>query len=145
MVYRKGISAVVFKRKGKNVRFLLLHRFQNWTGWEFLKGGLKNRENEESCLKRELREETGVRKYLSAEIDYRYGYRWNKEYVKDNNTYHGASFTLFVVEDKDKTDRVRIDKCEHSGYRWVDGRKAVKMLTYANQRKALRFVLSHYF
>jgi 8-oxo-dGTP pyrophosphatase MutT (NUDIX family) len=145
MVYRKGISAIVFRRKGKKARFLLLHRTQNWTGYEFLKGGRKGSEKEESCLKREVREETGIKKYLSVRTAYSYRYPWPKWFVKDNCRFSGAHFQLFVVEDLEKTDRIRIDRHEHSGYLWTDGRKALRLITHSDQRRAMRFVLSHYF
>ncbi len=145
MVYRKGVSAVVFRRKGKKTVFLVLHRKLNWTGHEILKGGLDGKETEDRCLKRELREETGIRRYRCVRTEYEYKYPWTKAYIKDKNTYHGAHFRLFIVEDLDKGDRIRIDAREHSGYGWVTGNKALKMLTYNDQKKALKFVLKNYF
>jgi len=142
--YRKGVSAIVFKRKKQPV-FLVLHRKLNWTGHEIMKGGLNGRETEDHCLKRELREETGIRKYRYVKTEYEYKYRWTREYMKDNNTYRGAHFRLFIVEDLDKGSKIRIDKREHSGYNWVTAKKALKMLTYKDQRDALRFVLKNYF
>ena len=145
MVYRKGVSAIVFKRKGKKAVFLVLHRKLNWAGYEIMKGGLMARESEEHALGRELREETGIRKYRHVKTGYEYGYSWTKAFIKDNTTYRGAHFRLFIVEDLDKSDRVRIDKNEHSDYNWVTAKKALKMLTYKDQRDALRFVLKNYF
>jgi len=145
MVYRKGVSAIVFKRKGKKTVFLVLHRKLNWNGVEIMKGGLMARESEEHALGRELREETGIRRYRYVRTEYEYEYPWTKAYIKDKNTYHGAHFRLFIVEDLDKSDRIKIDKREHSGYGWVNGSKALKMLTYNDQEKALKFVLKNYF
>jgi len=145
MRYRKGISAIVFKRDGKKVKFLLLHRFKNWTGYEFLKGGLKGKEKEENGLKRELKEETGIKRLRYVRTGHSYSYRWPKWFVKDNYRFHGASFHLFIVEDLDRTDRIRIDRREHIGYLWADGKKALRLITHSDQRKALRFVLSNYF
>ena len=144
MKYRKGVSAIVFRREDRPV-FLVLHRKLNWKGYEILKGGLKGSESEDSCFKRELREETGIRKYCFVKTRYEYRYPWTKEYLKDNKKFHGAHFMLFVVMDLDKSDRIRIDKNEHSGYSWVTAKKALKMLTYKDQRDALRFVLKNYF
>jgi len=142
--YRRGASAIVFRRKN-GLKLLILHRKLNWTGYEILKGGLKGRESEDNCLKRELREETGIRKYRHVETGYEYRYSWTKAFIKDNNTYRGAHFRLFIVEDLDKSGRIRIDRNEHSGYSWVTAKKALKMLTYKDQRDALRFVLKNYF
>ena len=141
--YRKGISAVVFRRR--KPLFLVLHRKLNWKGYEIMKGGLKGKETEEHALKRELEEETGIRKYRHVRTEYEYGYPWTKAYIKDNNAYRGAHFQLFIVEDLDRSDRIRTDKREHSGYSWVTGKKALKMLTYGDQKRAMRFVLKNYF
>jgi len=142
--YRKGVSAIVFKRKKQPV-FLVLRRKLNWRGYEIMKGGLKGNEGEENCLKRELKEETGIRHYCFVKTGYEYKYRWTRDYIKGNNKFNGAHFRLFVVMNLDKGDRIKVDKREHSGYRWVTAKKALKMLTYNDQRKALRFVLRSYF
>lgn len=144
MKYRKGVSAIVFKRKKQPV-FLVLHRKLNWTGVEIMKGGLMARESDDHCLKRELREETGIRHYCFVKTKYEYKYRWTRDYIKDNNKFNGAHFRLFIVMDLDKSDKITIDKREHSGYSWVTAKKALKMLTYKDQRDALRFVLKNYF
>jgi 8-oxo-dGTP pyrophosphatase MutT (NUDIX family) len=142
--YRKGVSAIVFRREDRPV-FLVLHRKLNWKGYEILKGGLKGSESEDHCLRRELREETGIRHYCFVKTGYEYKYRWTRDYIKDNGRFQGAHFRLFVVMDLDKSDKIRIDKNEHSGYTWATAKKALKMLTYKDQRDALRFVLNNYF
>ena len=141
MKYRKGVSAVVF-REGK---VLVFRRKLNWTGWEILKGGKKGKEPDERAMRRELREETGIRKFKLVKTKYTYKYPWKKSYVKDNHTFDGAHFRLFLIENLESTDRIRIDRREHAGYRWVTAKTALKMLTYSDQRKALRFVLRNYF
>lgn len=144
MKYRKGVSAIVYRR-ARQPMFLVLHRKLNWTGHEILKGGLKGRETEDHCLRRELREETGIRRYRHVKTGYAYRFPWPRWYVKDDHKFNGASFRLFIVEDLDKGSGIRIDKNEHSGYRWATGKKALKLLTYDDQKKALRFVLKNYF
>ena len=57
---RKGVSAVVFRARGKVPEFLILHRIKRWKGWELLKGGRRSRENPLDTLKRELMEEIGA-------------------------------------------------------------------------------------
>ena len=60
--YRKYVFIVLFIKR-KHPLFLILHRTKNWSGWELSKGGLKDNETEIKCLKREIREETGTRKF----------------------------------------------------------------------------------
>jgi len=144
MKYRKGVSAVVFRREQKPL-FLVLHRKLNWKGYEFLKGGMRGNEKERNCLMREMGEETGIRRYCFVRTEYAYKYPWSKEYKKDNKKFHGAHFRLYLVEDFDISRRIKIDRNEHSGYRWTDARTALKLVTYQDQKDALRFVIKNYF
>jgi 8-oxo-dGTP pyrophosphatase MutT (NUDIX family) len=141
--YRKYIAAVVFKRTLHEPRFLLLHRVQNWGGWEYVKGGLLPDESEAHCLKRELREETGahqIKKSVRTPVVIRY--RWPRWYMKDRKLFHGAIQRLYVVEIADRA--VHIDRREHDRFKWVTAKQALKMLTYPNTRKSLRYVLKKY-
>jgi 8-oxo-dGTP pyrophosphatase MutT (NUDIX family) len=141
MKYRKGVSAIVFRGN----KFLILKRKLNWIGWEILKGGKKGNEPDERAMCRELREETGIRRCKCTKTSYNYKYPWKKSYVKDKNTFDGAHFRLFLIENLDKTDKIKIDKLEHSAYKWATAKTALKMITYSDQRKAFRFALRNYF
>jgi 8-oxo-dGTP pyrophosphatase MutT (NUDIX family) len=140
--FRKGVFAVVFI-KNKKPEFLIFHRIKNWRGWEFLKGGIKENENEAECLKREIAEETGAKKYkIFARTRYMIRYRWPREYMKDNRKFHGAEGRLYVVQLYNK--KIKIDRTEHDKYKWVDEKKALKYLTYLNLRNALKYVLRNH-
>jgi len=140
--YRKYVFAVVFF-KNKKYEFLLFHRKKNWKGWEFLKGGIMENENELKCLKREIKEETGSRKFrILHKTKYFIKYRWSRGYRKDHRTFHGASGRVFVVQLSSK--KIRIDKSEHSGFKWLDSRQTLKYLTHANLKHAFKYVLRNY-
>lgn len=139
MAHRKGIAAVVFRRKRKP-EFLLLHRILNWSGYEFPKGGRKAGESEADCLAREMQEELGTKKYrVAAKTDYRIEYGWLKKYKKDGKQYRGVSYRLFVVEFLG--DKIKYDPVEHDDFVWANAKKAHEMLTYNDQKEALIYAL----
>ena len=129
---RKGVAAVVFKRNGGKTKFLLLKRKKNWKGWEWLKGGCKKGENEDSCLKRELKEETGVSKFKAKKTKYFHKFSYPKLLVKDGRRYGGAKHRLFLVEIL--SDKIKFDDKEHSGFKWVNKKKALKLITWRDQK-----------
>lgn len=50
----------------------------------------------------------------------------------------GQTFSLYAVEIK--KEKIRLDKLEHSDYKWVSFKKAIKMLKWSNQKKSLEIV-----
>jgi 8-oxo-dGTP pyrophosphatase MutT (NUDIX family) len=141
MKFRKYIFAVVFV-KDKKTKFLVFHRIKNWKGWELLKGGLKDDENEAQCLKREIVEETGAKKYKIFKIKYRIKYKWPRSYIKDHHKFRGADGKLYMIQLFSK--KVKIDKTEHDKFKWVDKKYILKYLTYLNQRNAVKYVLKNH-
>jgi len=139
MRYRSGICAIIFLRKEQ--KFLIFHRIKNWSGWEFLKGGIRAGETEEECLKRELEEETGSKKYkIIVRMPYEIKYSWTKEYVKDHHKWIGTSNRLYLIEFFDR--RIKIDKEEHDGFRWV--KNPEKYLTYDNLKVAFKYFVKQF-
>lgn len=140
--YRKYIFTVVFL-KNKKYEFLVFHRKKNWAGWEFLKGGLMDKENEMQCLKREIKEETRSKKFkIVHKTRYFIKYRWKKGFRKDNHVFHGAKGRVFVVQLFSK--QIGIDRREHDGFRWLNSRQTLKYLTHANLKHAFKYVLRNY-
>ncbi len=141
-IYRKYVFAIVFLRD-KTTKLLLLHRMKNWEGWEFLKGGVLPGERELNCLKREIKEETGKRRYkLIAKTQHIIKYKWPKGFVKDNHIYHGAVGNLFLVEVFDK--KIKVDRNEHDEFKWVDKKDFLKLLTHNERKRAFNFILKKY-
>lgn len=131
---RKGICAVVFRRKGKAVQFLLLHRILHWNGWEFPKGGLKKKETQLHALKRELLEEIGFNCFLKA----------RKIPVKleffDSARNRKVEMQAFLVEFP-LSAKISISQNfpkEHSSIKWVSKQHALKLLSFENQKKVFR-------
>ncbi len=143
MRYRKAVFIVTYRKarprfcKSYTILYLVLKRKLHWTGWEFPKGGMENGENLTSSVKRELEEETGQITSNIKKFKEEGKYRYDKEYP-DRKGIIGQTYTLFSAELKSK--KIKLDKKEHSDYKWLSFKKAEKILTWKNQKECLRIV-----
>lgn len=142
--YRKSIFLAVYARKKeKQIEYLLLKRKLHWRGWEFPKGGIENKETIKHFVFRELKEETGLfpKKPLNIINHHKSGrFLYDKE-LKNRPGIIGQTYKLYSVEVNKK--KVKINKnpdSEHEGYKWVDYKKALKMLRWPNQITCLKKV-----
>ena len=136
--YRRGIFIVTYRRKKDGeIEYLLLKRKLHWKGWEFCKGGCESGEKTKVCVLRELKEETG-QKAISVSTYKKSGKYKYKTSIGGRPGIIGQNYNLFSAEIKDK--KIKFDKEEHSGFKWVSFDKAIKMLTFTNQRICLRIV-----
>ena len=135
MKYRKGFFIVTYSRTKKGIKYLVLKRKLHWRGWEFPKGGLENRESIKNGIKREIKEETGKLPFNIKKFNVSGKYKYEKE-LKDRKDLDGQTYILYSVEIK--PDSIKIDKKEHFDYQWLNFEKALKKLTWPNQRKCLR-------
>ena len=134
--YRQAIFVIVYSIVNNKPQYLLLKRKLHWKGWEFPKGGKRFYETDSMTLKRELKEETGLKIIsIKNKLKISEGYDYDKEY-SDRKKFKGQKYkTLFIVEvEKEKP---RLDKLEHSNYKWVDFKTATRILTWENQKRLL--------
>jgi len=135
--YRKSVQIVVYKIETGKIFYLILHRKKHWNGFEFPKGGIEKGESELDAVKRETKEEAGlkIKKIL------RYNVRGKFDYPRelaDRKGFIGQSYRLFSAEVF--PGRVKIDKHEHSGYEWLGFKGAIKKLTHQEQKDCLKVV-----
>jgi len=135
--YREGVFIVTYRKTPKGIRYLILKRKLHWVGWEFPKGGLKSKENIRKTIKREIKEETGQLSLNIKKYDFSGKYNYEKE-LPDRDSIIGQTFSLYSVEIKDS--KIKIDKKEHSDYKWTNFDEAMKKLTWSNQKKSLKVV-----
>lgn len=132
MIREKSSGAVVFRRAGKKIKFLLLHYESGH--WDFPRGHVERGETEQVTAAREIREETGIKKinFVSGfrfPISWFYRKRVGKKMLMSNKT-----AVLFLAETK--VHQVNISD-EHIGYKWLDYEKAVSELTFLKSQKVL--------
>lgn len=143
--YRKAVFVIVYKIENNNIFYLLLKRKLHWNGWEFPKGGIEPNESFKTATLRELKEETGffgkevlLNKLKNHNISGKYLYNTS---TKKQRKFIGQTFNLYSIQvDPRKNKKIKLDKKEHSNYKWVDKKTALKLLTWSNQRRCLRVV-----
>jgi len=135
MKYRRGLFLLTYHIEKEKPLYLLLKRKLHWKGWEFPKGGIEKKEPTLKTIKREIKEETNQKpvKIKKHSISGKYKY---KTQISDRPGTIGQTYTLYSVQLK--TKKIKIDKKEHSTYKWTTYNQALKLLTWPNQRKCLR-------
>ena len=136
MKTRRGFFCIIYRKEKNKIQYLLLKRKLHWKGWEFLKGGIEKGESILESLKREIKEETGQKPFNIKKHKLKGKYKYNGKLVDRTKITH-QSYVLYSAEIEDVN--MKIDKREHSGYRWVDYKKALELLTWPNQKKCLRY------
>ena len=132
---RDVVGLVVFDGE----RFLLLHRKLNWAGWEFPKGIIEKNETDEEAIKRELFEETGLKKYrLVGQVDvldYTDNKRKKDSHIK-NYLLHVSSNSRVILNNPHKLDGKVV--IEHDDFKWFHPKDALETLTHKNQKDTLK-------
>ncbi len=131
MRIRRDVQAVIFcNSTDGEEKFLLVKKLEfsaRRYRWRLLKGGLKTGETEVEALKREIFEEVGLENVQV--LDKVYSYQFTFKNVK-----HMVSSYKVKANPR---ERIRLQTSEVAGYIWVPKEKAIKMLHWKNERKAL--------
>ena len=135
--FRRAVFIVVYSRHNGRIKYLLLKRKIHWKGWEFAKGGVKFLETQRRTVRRELKEETGLKPLKIKKFNFSGKYKYDKKYPGRKGI-TGQSFTLYAVETRMKD--AKVDNIEHSDYIWLDFEKAMEKLRWENQKKSLKIV-----
>jgi 8-oxo-dGTP pyrophosphatase MutT (NUDIX family) len=139
--YRPAIFVVIYKldRETNKPIYLLLKREKHWKGWEFTKGGIEKGETEKQTLLREVKEECGLKILKIGKYKEKGKYKYPADF-KGRPSFIGQTYSLYSVQIKE--GKVKIDKREHSDFKWLDFTGARKIITYNNQKKCLSIVNS---
>ena len=135
--YRKIVFIVTYAKLKNKIHYLILKRRLHWKGWEFPKGGIDFPESKKSAVKREVLEETGNKTLKIKKFDFSGRYKYKKKYP-DRKDFIGQFFYLYSAEIK--CGKVKLDKTEHSDYKWLLFEEAIKKITFPNQKKSLKIV-----
>jgi bis(5'-nucleosidyl)-tetraphosphatase len=140
--YRRAVFIVIYsrdKKDRKKIQYLILHRKHHWRGWEFSKGGIEPFELKRHAARREAGEESGLKILKLKRFSYSGKYKYNKK-LADRRGKIGQTFWLFGAEAR--IGKVKLDKKEHSGFKWMSYEQAMKRLTWPDQKKGLKIVNS---
>ncbi|MBU4204837.1 NUDIX domain-containing protein [Patescibacteria group bacterium] len=138
-------GAVVFRKEGNQIYYLLLHypsgsrKSKNY--WDFPKGHIENNESEIETVKREVEEETGLKdikiidgfkEYIKYFFKDTYNFK-NKE--KNKASWIFKMVTFYLTETKTKEIKISF---EHQGFKWLLYEEALKQLTFKNAKEILK-------
>jgi len=123
------VEAILFRRNGNKVEYLLLKRLPERNGfWQPVTGGVEEGETRKEALRREIREETGIKNIITVLEDlYLFEFsdpNLNQEYV------YGVEVS--------PSEEIVLDRKEHSEYRWCSFQEALKLLHWKENKRALR-------
>lgn len=137
MTLRNSVFVVVYAKQKNEIEYLVLKRKLHWKGWEFPKGGIDFGETKIEAVKREIKEETGLKILKIKKFNVRGKFKYNKKF-SDRPGLIGQKYSLYSALVKKK--KIKLDKREHSTYKWLKFSDAVKKLTWQNQKKCLKIV-----
>lgn len=114
--YRANVGALIFKGD----KYLLVQR-TNWSDnfWKLPQGGIDEKEDKETALKRELQEELGTDTFkIIKKFPFTHKYDWDKETIDlANLRWRGQKQTFFLVEFIG--EKIKLNKEELKNHCWV--------------------------
>ncbi len=121
------IEGIVFRKKDNQTEYLLLKRTSSRGGfWQPITGGLKEGETLIESLKREIKEETGLKEIISIIEKVHYFEFTDPHLIKEY---------VFGVE-VSPTKKIIIDAGEHSAFRWCTFEEATQLMKWKENKKA---------
>ena len=129
-------GAVIFKREGPEILFLVIYSNRNKT-WGFQKGHIEKGETEKSAALREIKEETRL-----GNLHFIDGFTENIMYetISRRPPFEGGKIekyvTYFLCETKGQD--IIVDGREISDYRFLSLKEAEQLVKFPNLKMALR-------
>ena len=110
--------------------------------WDIPKGGIEKNETPEGALLRELKEETGLKKFSKIEdIHQSFSYEYPQP-LKEKTNFDGQEVKLFLVEfDGNENDLKIGDEKEIKGIKLVDREEFLRIVEYDTTKKAFKELL----
>ncbi len=133
MEKEKSVGAIVFRKEGRKIYYLLLNYGKGY--WGFPKGRQEKGESDEETARREIEEETGI-KSLEFIKGFREKIRYYFKRKKGDRkvlVYKEAVFYLANTNQK----KVKIS-FEHEGFGWFPFKEAFLKTTFKNAKEALK-------
>lgn len=135
MPVKKSAGAIIFRRDGNKIYYLLLNYAAidkvEKTYWGFSKGHIEKGEKEVDTIVREIREETDIK-----DLDFLKGFKETEKYFfrhKDKTIFK----TVFYLLAETKAKKIKIS-FEHLGYKWLPYEEALKKLSFKNAKRIIK-------
>lgn len=130
-------GAVIFRRDGSKIKFLLLYHGGGY--WNFPKGKIERGERSFETFLREVHEETGI---VRRDMKIIPGFRVTDKYLFFRNKKPVFKIVIFYLVETHKRD-IKISR-EHEGYAWFLPKDAINASKFRNSKaiiqKAYAFV-----
>ncbi len=132
-------GAVIFRKEDNQIYYLLLHYKSGH--WDFPKGHIEEGEKEKETVKREVKEETGIKdiKIIEGFKEWiKYAFRQTYDLEKDEKKKALWVFkivTFYLAETKTKEVKISF---EHIGYKWLPYESAFGQLTFKKAKEILK-------
>jgi len=130
MEVKHGVTGIIFDEKNGKRFFLILHRVLNWTGWEFVKGGIDDGESPKEAVLREVDEETSLETSIVALLPEKVSWiAKNRKYV----------YVPFILKGS-MNNSVNLEQeiIEHDDFKWVEENVVESFLTHNDNKKIFR-------
>ncbi len=130
MKHEISCGAVVYTEIEGELEILLI-RHKNGGHWAFPKGHVENDETEIQTAKREILEETGLTPFIDESFRHVVTYSPKKDVVKD--------VIYFAAKSSETKTTVQVEELFEA--RWLNEKKALKTITFDNDKKVLEAFL----
>lgn len=136
MPFEKSAGAVIFRKEGNKIHYLLLHyppasHRAKSDYWDLPKGHIEKGEEIEDTARREVREETGL-----TDIKFVEGFmEWLKYFFRFEGKNIFKIVTFLLAETKQKDVKI---SAEHIGFDWLRYEQALERLNFKNAKEILK-------
>lgn len=139
-MFEKSVGGVIFRKVNNKIYYLLLHYEAGH--WDFPKGHIEKGETEIDTLKREVKEETGIKdlKIINGFKEYiKYFFRSKRVLFSNFKKSKGKTIFKLVIYylAQTKTKEIKLS-FEHIGCDWLLYKDALSRLTFDNAKNVLK-------
>lgn len=133
MIKEKSSGAIIFRKEGGKIYYLLLNYGNGY--WGFPKGRQEKGEEDLETARREIKEETGL-----EDLEFINGF---KEIIKYYFQRKRGNKKILIFKEvifylaKTQKKEIKIS-FEHLGFKWLPYNKAIKQTTFKNAKNILR-------
>ncbi|MDR0305902.1 MAG: NUDIX hydrolase [Chitinispirillales bacterium] len=142
---RKAVGAIIVNKKND---VLLAHKVKIMDGdspktiseWDFIKGGMKEGEDTNTALKRELLEEANINEYIPVEELPEFTFEFSDELKSIIKYDNQVTYVFKVLVDTDKTD-IRPDFDEIDELRFMSVNEALNIMCHDTSKTYLKSLI----